>query len=477
MKAVLVTGRSAAWMDALGVPWPLLPFGNRLLIEYWFELCLDVGIREIVMVLGDGAAAIEAAVGDGARWGLTVSYSFLRYDRAPLSFLHRTPERWRDGLLFLAAPMFPRRRGSDRPAPVAGSTYATGPAESPVAFMSTDPAYLSAFLETGAGAHPPAARPFSELGVEPALMEKPRDFFDTNMRLVSSEWSRYVTSGYHAADGSMLGYNVVVSPSARLAPPIVVGNDCHIGALASVGPRAVVGHRVIIDRQSDLADCVILDGTYIGRGLEIHGKIVAGTTLMDPDDGVALRLEDPLLLDAITSRLRWADVARGAAGWVLAVLLALVQAVPFVLLAPLLVGFRVGRLTRRHVYGPGRCIRRTWLWTAADNVTGSLLQAVFRGLSLDLFPCVMSAVLSRLWLCGHDLLRAPEDQELRASLTGYFPAAFSYSGDRESTSDPKIRRMEAFYYERHHSLREDVAILWRSLFGRLANAFAGRSAE
>ena len=70
MKAVLVTGRFAAWTDALGVPWPLLPFGNRLLIEYWFELCLDLGIREIVIVLGEEAAAIEEAVGDGARWGV-----------------------------------------------------------------------------------------------------------------------------------------------------------------------------------------------------------------------------------------------------------------------------------------------------------------------------------------------------------------------------------------------------------------------
>ena len=76
-----------------------------------------------------GAAALEEAVGAGARWGVKLSYSFLREDREPLSFLRRTPDRWRDGLLFVATPMFPRRLGADKPELGAGSTYAIGPAE------------------------------------------------------------------------------------------------------------------------------------------------------------------------------------------------------------------------------------------------------------------------------------------------------------------------------------------------------------
>ena len=205
MKAVLVTGRSAPWMETLGVAWPLLPFGNRLLIEYWFEFGLDLSIREFTIVLGDGAAAVEEAVGNGQRWGVAVSYSFLREDRAPRDFLRRAPARWRDGLLLVAAPLFPRRLGAEKPAPGAACSYACGPAEAPDACLSADPAYLRALLEGAAGAPLPAARPFAELGVEPAPMARPRDFFEANMRLVSGEGRRYVSAGYSAAAGSPPG--------------------------------------------------------------------------------------------------------------------------------------------------------------------------------------------------------------------------------------------------------------------------------
>ena len=147
------------------------------------------------------------------------------------------------------------------------------------------------------------------------------------------------------------------------------------------------------------------------------------------------------------------------------------------MLAPLLAAFHGGRLTRRRIYAPGKRIRRAWLWVATDEASRCLLQAVFRGLSLDLFPRVAAAAVGRLWLCGHELLRDPEDQEIRASLSAYFPGAFSYSTDGESESDSKTRRLEALYYELSRSLRKDVAIFWRALCGRLESAFAGRSAE
>jgi NDP-sugar pyrophosphorylase family protein len=474
MRAVLFTGRPLSWTRALNVPWPLLPFGNRPLLEYWFELCLDLEIRDVTLVLGEGSARIEEFVGNGEQWGVSVSYSFLREDRSPASFLLRSPNRWKDGLLLLAGPRFPLRGREGKPAPAANSVYLSGPAEAPDVLLC-GPSGAQALLDAQYDALRSSARPFSECGIEPSALSAPREFFDLNMRLIGGERSRYVTSGYYAADGSSVGYNVVVSPSARLAAPIVLGNDCRIGALATVGPGAVVGHRTIVDRQSELTRCVVLSGTYVGMGLELREKIVAGDTIMDPEDGTAVQLNDPWLLAPLGVRIRVSDVGRALVGWFTAVLLALAQMAAFVILAPVLRLTGAGRLQRVKVYGPRWRIRRAFMWQpAGDAASKSLLACVFRGLSLDLFPLIAAAACGRLWLWGHEVLRAPQDLEVRTGLSAYFPAAFHYSTAVSGCRDTQARKMEAAYYAHYRSLKVDLGLFVRALVGRLATMFSNR---
>lgn len=62
VKAVLHTGLVESWATVLGdIPWPLLPVGNRPFIEYWFEECIRHGIKDIRLVLGEGAHAWGAS--------------------------------------------------------------------------------------------------------------------------------------------------------------------------------------------------------------------------------------------------------------------------------------------------------------------------------------------------------------------------------------------------------------------------------
>jgi glucose-1-phosphate thymidylyltransferase len=52
----------------------LVPVANKPVLFYGLEAMADAGIRQVGMVVGDTAAEIRAAVGDGARWGLEVTY-------------------------------------------------------------------------------------------------------------------------------------------------------------------------------------------------------------------------------------------------------------------------------------------------------------------------------------------------------------------------------------------------------------------
>lgn len=470
MKAVFHTGVPAAWGEALGDrPWCLAPVGGKPLIEYWLEWAADLGVADVRVVLGDGADEVEAYCGDGSRWGLKVAYGFLRDPTAPRAYLRRSPRQWLDGLLYVCGPVFPRRLTPlPWPKPEAGTTYRLDEGADTVCLLSDKAPDIQAFLD---GAPLSAPKPWSALALDPFPVRDIKAYYDLNMSLVGGDRSLYVPPGYLSRDGACIGYNVVIPPSVELRPPFSIGNDCRICPMAVIGPNAVIGNHVIVDRQTELADCIVLDGTYLGRNLEIKGKIVSGSRVVSVAEGVAVDIAEPWLLAQLESRARVGDAARAAVGWALAVGLVLLQAIPFAVLYPLVRLWGVGGYCRSERLGRGGRTLRLPVWLPAAGP--SRLGRLFVGLGLDLFPLLVLAALGRLWLCGHAPLHAERDQALRQALHSYFPAAIAYHTRRGADGDRAAAAADALYYERYRSLAADVRLVARTLMGRFLDALAG----
>ena len=93
MKAVFYTADALSWAKDLGdTPWPLLPVANRPLLDYWLEICVEAGIRQVQVILGEGAERVEGYAGSGMRWGLDIQYSFARASEQPLDYLKSTSD-------------------------------------------------------------------------------------------------------------------------------------------------------------------------------------------------------------------------------------------------------------------------------------------------------------------------------------------------------------------------------------------------
>lgn len=472
MKAVLQTGGAPEWVRALGLEtWALAPVAGRPLLEYWLELCDLLCITEVRLVLGDGAAAVEAFAQDGARWGLKITYSFLGPGEDPDRFLTRSPELWTDGLFYLGAPLFPRRLGTEPLAKkaVTGTHLQHGSGWTGC-LLSSEPEFLKTFLASRE--LPLGAQDFSPLGFAPEPVATLKDYFNLNMLLVRGECARYVSPGYFYKDGAGVGFNVVIPPAANLQPPLIIGNNTRLSALTIIGPDVVIGDRCIVDQQSELTRCVILDGTYIGRNLEICDKIVAGNRLIDPADGTVAGIDDPWLLATVPGLLRPADVARAVIGWLLALLLALVQLLPFLLLGGLLQLTGALRPARAEFHATRNRKLKLPTFPESGRERAPTLTRLFRALSLDLFPALLKVLAGKLWLCGQEPLATPADDALRYELKEYFPAALSYATPRPETSDPIIKRVDAYYYAHHRSAAEDARILMRALLGRCAALFS-----
>ncbi len=77
MKAVILAAGQGVRLRplTLGVPKPLLQVGDRRLIDYHLENLSAAGVHDVFINIHHLARQIENHVGDGATWGLDVSWS------------------------------------------------------------------------------------------------------------------------------------------------------------------------------------------------------------------------------------------------------------------------------------------------------------------------------------------------------------------------------------------------------------------
>jgi len=463
MKAILHIGATHSWVDAFGgMPWVLLPVANRPLLDYWLEACVEQGINHVQIVMGDGAEQVEAFVGDGTNWGLQIQYGFARPNESPLDYVRHTHDPSDDGLLFLGGPVFLRRRQAFRASgfrSLEACRFNQG--EDTLFLFAKTAEELKSLLAGNSG----SARGLEQIHVQPFPMDSVAAYYDLNMKMVRGEFLRYLTAGYGMADGSSVGYNVLTPPSALLHAPIMVGNDCRMGIMSTIGPNVVIADHVIVDSRTELSNCIILQDTYIGQNLEIRRKIVVGNRLIDPSDGTVVEIDDSWVVARTRPDMRTNDFFRYCTLWVFALGLVLMQLIPFCILYPLVRITRIAAFQRQLFHDPKTGYVRLPVFTKLEN-RRSTLYLLFRAIALDRFPWLLEALRGKLFVCGQPPMRHPEDDKIITQLTRYYPAVFSYA-DYNKDSD---RLADALWYAHARSIFEDTKIMIKSLLHRFFRA-------
>jgi len=297
MKALLLTGQAYAWTEPLGdYAWPLVPAGNRPLIETWLEACVAWGITDVRILLGKHAYAIEEFCGDGSNWGLNIRYSFLRPDKGIHDFLKRDPEQWKDGVLCLTAPVH-----------LGVATDSSVPAEDGI-HAADDLVILkgSSAVRSYIKQERFKTNPISGIFTRP--VRSLNDLFELNRHALNGNLHSQVAGGYGeretTPEGSTVGYHVVLPPSCELEGPLSIGNHCRVGSFSKVGPETLLEDHVVVGHGANIKRSLILNHTYIGDGVNIEDKIVAGNRLIDPTDANWISLDD-LLIASLSDRSSW----------------------------------------------------------------------------------------------------------------------------------------------------------------------------
>lgn len=312
----------------------LIPVANRPILFYGLQAIAEAGIREVGMIVGDTAAEIETAVGDGSRWGLSITYI---PQPAPLGLAHavataRSFLQGRPFLMFLGDNLL---AGGLRPIvedflehkPAASIllTKVDNPQAFGVAVVEggrvvrlvekpKDPpsnlALVGVYLLTDEvwpviEALKPSAR--GELEITDTLQGLLDKGLTVRMRIVEGWWkdtgavedlleaNRLVLEdpSFGRLDGESQGSVDAASEvigrcrigkgtrivASRLRGPLVIGDDAvienaYIGPYTSVGPKAVIRH-------SEIEHSIILAGARIDGAGRIEESLVGREAVVE----------------------------------------------------------------------------------------------------------------------------------------------------------------------------------------------------
>ena len=362
---ILATGEGAHLSPlTLFMPKPMVPVANKPAMEHSIDLLARNEITNIVASLSAMPDQIENYFGSGQRWGVNLSYSLEKTPLGPAGALKRVEDIFDDTLVVLmgdaitdldlkAMLSFHRKKKAMvtiaiQPAgqPSASSAMLQLDAENRILQLQesdqtdTEDVLLSSIgvyiLEPSILEHIPANTHYDFIHqLFPQLIKNGIPCYGFVSDCYWNDLSSF--SKYRAAQTTILtgqiknvlmpalqiepgiwkGRNVTIHPSARLLPPLQIGDNTQIGANAEIGPHTVIGSSVIVEEDATVAGSVVLEGTYVGKLVNVQDSVVNRNCLINVPSNTSIFVSDHFLLGEVSQGAATHSLEQ-ALGWLVA---------------------------------------------------------------------------------------------------------------------------------------------------------------
>ena len=413
----------------------LLPFANKPAIEYVLDFCFLSGIRDVRIVSDEESAVLRAQFRNGEMLGVNVSYAGASSSRSLKRVVQQNKSFCQGSGLLIFSGLFLPEYDKRNPHELSiddgemkGHVYGDG--STAWYLIGRDklndlPSDWSGFRDDA----PVGGVPVTDI----------RDYYRQNMRLAGSDIDKYNLPGFSEGRNSFVGRDVQIPRSARVKPPVILGNGIQFGRRVLAGPNIIVGDNCMIDDGAIVRDSIILGNTYIGRNLEIIGKICCGGRIIDPESGFSIdNVNESVVSDMEPDEYTRCPIYQRF----LAVLLLFLQTLPYAVLRPFL-EFHATLVDCLMAGGWKRTMALHGYVLPGESAAGRF----FRRLTLEKYHLLPYAAAGKLRLVGNCLLEATErNGQFVRDLPGYAPGIFSYSEYLGHENEPIQMELDEQYY-------------------------------
>ncbi|MBR5549633.1 MAG: hypothetical protein IKU71_07870 [Kiritimatiellae bacterium] len=116
---------------------------------------------------------------------------------------------------------------------------------------------------------------------------------------------KFTIPGYSSERDVHIGRNVVIEHGTEVKPPVLLQDNTWFARNVRLEGDVVVDSGSYISEGAMLRRTVVCCNTFIGKGLDLDGKIVAGRRVIDAETGTWVDLEEPGLARQIPVGLGW----------------------------------------------------------------------------------------------------------------------------------------------------------------------------
>jgi mannose-1-phosphate guanylyltransferase / phosphomannomutase len=321
MKAVIMAGGEGSRLRPLtsNQPKPMMTLANRPMMEHIVGLLKRHGFDEIVVTLAFMPQAIRTYFGDGAEFGVKITYATEEHPLGTAGSVRNAMDELDERFLVISGDVLTdidlgkivafhdersalatialvrvedplefgivitRDDGSierflEKPTwgQVFSDTINTGifvlepqifdyiDADRPVDFSSE---VFPAILDAGKPLYGAVAEGYWEdVGTLEAYLGAHKDVLDRRVELD--------IPGFSLSDGVWLGEGAEIHPDARIDGPAVIGDGCRVEAGARLGNYTVLGDNVRVRGGADLERVVVHDNAYLGQQVRLRGTVI-----------------------------------------------------------------------------------------------------------------------------------------------------------------------------------------------------------
>jgi lipopolysaccharide/colanic/teichoic acid biosynthesis glycosyltransferase len=442
------------------LPLPLLPLADKPFLQHIVEYLASQGVRRFDFVLSHLPEKIEAALGDGARWGCAFHYHLLPLHGDPLRLVRDIVGARQEAVVLGTSEVLPELDLAVIP---------------PSTLITHSGVWTGWGVVTPADLNLPNFDGLARIEATQRLsMESGAEFLRSQRLALDLAFPGIAIAGRQADPGIWVARNVALHPTAQLTPPVYIGENCRIGRGVQLGPSAVIGQNCIVDAHTIVHNSMVGAGTYVGEGLELDAVIVDRNRLLNIRLETSLLASESFLLGSLTGRASSRVLYRILSVFVALVLLLLLW--PLLLLTSLfLLLSRPGSMASQPaVQIPADDDPANWRDVRVLSFRGQGPLGRLDGFLLHFLPGLVSVLGGKLFLVGvqprsrAELLSLPPDWRslyLKTKAGLITEAAVMFGGN---PSEDELFTAEAFYSATEsvgHDCRLFGLWLWKAIVG------------